>query len=145
MTVLVTGSAGHLGEALMRSLRTKGAQARGLDVKPSPFTECVGSIADRNFIGTCMHGVQSVIHAATLHKPHAATRSAQEFVDTNVTGTLVLLEAASAARVKSFVFTSTTSAFGLAPPKYGRLCKRQSRLSASNACCVRPGRAAFQM
>jgi UDP-glucose 4-epimerase len=114
MTVLVTGSAGHLGEALMRSLRAKGAQARGLDVKPSLFTECVGSIADRNFIGTCMHGVQSVIHAATLHKPHAATRSAQEFVDTNVTGTLVLLEAASAARVKSFVFTSTTSAFGAA-------------------------------
>jgi UDP-glucose 4-epimerase len=114
MTVLVTGSAGHLGEAVMRCLCTKGAQARGLDVKPSPFTECVGSIVDRNFVATCMHGVQSVIHAATLHKPHAATHGAQEFVDTNVTGTLVLLEAASVARVKSFVFTSTTSAFGAA-------------------------------
>jgi UDP-glucose 4-epimerase len=114
MTVLVTGSAGHLGEALMRSLRTKGAQARGLDVQPSPFTECVGSIVDRNFVATSMHGVQSVIHAATLHKPHSATHGAQAFVDTNVTGTLVLLEAASVARVKSFVFTSTTSTFGAA-------------------------------
>src|SRR5207248_5081952 len=38
----------------------------------------------------------------------------QDFVDTNITGTLVLLEAAAAAGVEAFVFTSTTSAFGAA-------------------------------
>ena len=38
----------------------------------------------------------------------------QDFVDTNITGTLVLLEEAAAAGVRSFVFTSTTSAFGRA-------------------------------
>jgi UDP-glucose 4-epimerase len=59
-----------------------------------------------------MDGVTAVIHTATLHKPHVATHSKQAFVDTNVTGTLNLLEAAVAAGVKSFVFTSTTSAFG---------------------------------
>jgi UDP-glucose 4-epimerase len=58
--------------------------------------------------------VQTVVHAATLHKPHVATHTRQEFIDTNVTGTLNLLEAAAAARVASFVFTSTTSAFGTA-------------------------------
>ena len=44
--------------------------------------------------------------------------AAQEFVDTNVTGTLNLLEEAVAAGVGRFVFTSTTSAFGraLTPP-----------------------------
>lgn len=57
-------------------------------------------------------GVTAVIHTATLHKPHVATHSKQAFVETNVTGTLNLLEAAIAAGVKSFVFTSTTSAFG---------------------------------
>jgi UDP-glucose 4-epimerase len=41
-----------------------------------------------------------------------ATHSSQDFVDTNVTGTLNLLEAAVAAGVRCFVFTSTTSAFG---------------------------------
>lgn len=38
----------------------------------------------------------------------------QEFVDTNVTGTLVLLEEAVAAGVESFIYTSTTSTFGAA-------------------------------
>jgi UDP-glucose 4-epimerase len=40
------------------------------------------------------------------------THRKQDFVDTNITGTLNLLEEAVAAGVASFVFTSTTSAFG---------------------------------
>jgi UDP-glucose 4-epimerase len=65
-----------------------------------------------------MSRVRAVIHAATLHKPHIATHSQQDFVDTNVTGTLTLLEEAAAAGVDAFIFTSTTSAFGAAlrPP-----------------------------
>jgi nucleoside-diphosphate-sugar epimerase len=58
--------------------------------------------------------VTSVLHPATLHKPHVGSHRRQEFVDTNITGTLVLLEEAAAAGVSSFVFTSTTSAFGRA-------------------------------
>lgn len=112
MTILVTGSAGHLGEALLRTLRGRGSPARGLDLKPSPFTDGVGSIVDPAFVRRQMDGVTAVIHSATLHKPHVATHSKQDFVDTNVSGTLNLLEAAAAAGVKSFVFTSTTSAFG---------------------------------
>jgi nucleoside-diphosphate-sugar epimerase len=59
-----------------------------------------------------------VLHAATLHKPHVATHSRQDFVDVNVTGTLNLLEEATAAGVTAFVYTSTTSVFGdaLVPP-----------------------------
>jgi UDP-glucose 4-epimerase len=114
MTILVTGSAGHLGEALMRTLRTVGRTAVGVDVKPSGFTTAVGSILDRAFVRRSMQGVQAVLHTATLHKPHVATHSRQEFVDTNVTGTLNLLEEAVAAGVHAFVFTSTTSTFGRA-------------------------------
>ena len=112
MTILVTGSAGHLGEAVLRMLRGRGFPARGIDLKPSPFTDAVGSIVDPDFVRRQMDGVTAVIHTATLHKPHVATHGKQDFVDTNVTGTLNLLEAAVAAGVKSFVFTSTTSAFG---------------------------------
>jgi UDP-glucose 4-epimerase len=114
MTILVTGSAGHLGEALMRSLRDAGRPALGIDILPSPFTDAVGSIGDRDFVARCMNGVRAVIHAATLHKPHVATHSNQDFVATNVAGTLTLLETAAESRVHSFVFTSTTSAFGSA-------------------------------
>ena len=112
MTILVTGSAGHLGEAILRTLRGHGSPARGIDLKPSPFTDAVGSIVDPACARDQMDGVTAVIHTATLHKPHVATHSKQNFIDTNVSGTLNLLEAAAAARVQSFVFTSTTSAFG---------------------------------
>ncbi|UYN93942.1 MAG: NAD(P)-dependent oxidoreductase [Enhydrobacter sp.] len=118
MKVLVTGSAGHLGEALMRVLRERGHDAVGLDLVRSPFTTDVGSIADAACVARSLRGVEAVFHAATLHKPHVATHGRQIFIDTNVTGTLTLLEAAAATRVRAFVFTSTTSAFGdaLVPP-----------------------------
>jgi UDP-glucose 4-epimerase len=116
--ILVTGSSGHLGEALMRTLIAAGKHVVGLDIVPSPFTTVVGSIADPEIVERAMDGVVAVFHSATLHKPHIATHSAKAFVRTNVTGTLALLEAATRARVAAFVFTSTTSTFGdaLAPP-----------------------------
>jgi nucleoside-diphosphate-sugar epimerase len=58
--------------------------------------------------------VGAVLHAATLHKPHIGSHGRQAFVDTNVSGTLTLLEEAVAAGVGSFVFTSSTSVFGRA-------------------------------
>ena len=116
---LVTGSAGHLGEALVRTLRAAGRPARGIDILASPFTDLVGSITEPAFVERCMAGVSDVVHAATLHKPHVATHSRQQFIDVNITGTLHLLEAAVAVGVRSFLYTSTTSTFGdaLVPPE----------------------------
>jgi nucleoside-diphosphate-sugar epimerase len=116
--ILVTGSAGHLGEGLIRVLRADGVEAVGLDVLASPYTDVVGSIADRATVKRAMAGKDAVVHAATLHKPHVGSHNRQEFVDTNVTGTLNLLEEAVAAGLSRFVFTSTTSTFGraLTPP-----------------------------
>jgi UDP-glucose 4-epimerase len=112
LKLLVTGSAGHLGEALVRTLREAGVEAVGLDILPSPFTAAQGSITDREMVRRSMKGAGAVIHAASLHKPHLATHSKQAFIDVNVTGTLVLLEEALAAGVRTFLYTSTTSAFG---------------------------------
>jgi nucleoside-diphosphate-sugar epimerase len=119
MKILVTGSAGHLGEALMRTLRARRIDAVGVDVLASPFTDIVGTIADRPTVEQAMRGVTAVLHAATLHKPHVATHSRQAFVDTNITGTLNLLEAATTRQVSAFIYTSTTSSFGdaLTPPR----------------------------
>lgn len=118
MKILVTGSAGHLGEALMRTLRADGTPVLGIDRLPSPFTDQVGDLADPALVRSVMAGVTQVLHTATLHKPHVETHPRQAFIDTNVTGTLNLLEAAAVAGVAAFVFTSTTSAFGAAlrPP-----------------------------
>lgn len=118
MKVLVTGSAGHLGEALVRTLRDMQYEVISLDILASPFTTHTGSIVDRDFVKSCMQGVQTVFHTATLHKPHVGTHSLQQFIDTNITGTLNLLQESVAAGVESFLFTSTTSVFGdaLVPP-----------------------------
>jgi UDP-glucose 4-epimerase len=114
MRILVTGSAGHLGEALVRVLGDEGHDVIGLDILDSAYTSIVASIADRARVRGCMSGVDAVLHAATLHKPHVGSHDRRAFVDTNVTGTLNLLEEAVAAGVRRFVFTSTTSTFGRA-------------------------------
>jgi UDP-glucose 4-epimerase len=112
--ILVTGSAGHLGEALVRSLREAGEDVVGLDLLDSAYTDVPASVTDRGAVRKAMAGAEAVLHTATLHKPHVMSHARQEFVDTNVTGTLVLLEEAVVAGVGAFVHTSTTSAFGRA-------------------------------
>jgi UDP-glucose 4-epimerase len=114
MKILLTGSSGHLGDGLGRTLRMLGHDVVGLDKAEGEFTTVVGSIADADVVADAMRGVDAVLHTATLHKPHVVTHSRRDFVDTNIVGTLSLLEAAAAARVAAFVYTSTTSVFGRA-------------------------------
>lgn len=128
--ILVTGSAGHLGCALMLSLPSHGYTPVGIDILDSPTTTHVGSITDRAFVASVFERhptIRAVLHVATLHKPHVGSHSKADFIDVNITGTLNLLEEASRLvddegrrRVGAFVFTSTTSTFGKAlSPKAG--------------------------
>ncbi|KJX97210.1 NAD-dependent epimerase like protein [Zymoseptoria brevis] len=124
-TVLVTGSAGHLGHALMISLPTQGYRPIGIDILSSSHTTHVGSIADSSFVASIFSrypSLQHIPHTATLHKPHVDSHAKSEFVETNIRGTLILLElAVESGHIKSFVFTSTTSTFGAAlAPKSGQ-------------------------
>lgn len=123
-TVLVTGSSGHLGAALMLTLPSLGHEPLGLDILPSETTTHVGSIADRDLVTSLFAqnpSIRHIIHAATLHKPHIESHSESAFVETNIQGTVELLEAAGrlGGRIESFVFVSTTSTFGraLSPAK----------------------------
>lgn len=112
MRALVTGSSGHLGEALVRTLRGGGHEVLGLDLLPSPTTDLVGSIFERATVREAIAGAEIVFHTATLHKPHVATHTRRQFVDTNLTGTLNILEEAVAAGTGAVIYTSTTSVFG---------------------------------
>lgn len=114
MKILVTGSAGHLGEALIRTLRNTSHDICGIDIKKSPYTDKVVCVSDRKSVQACMKNVDVVMHTATLHKPHVSTHTRQNFIDTNITGTLNLLEEAVKVKTKAFIFTSTTSVFGRA-------------------------------
>jgi UDP-glucose 4-epimerase len=113
MRILVTGSSGWLGQTLVPRLRGQGDQVIGLDPVPSPHTQIVGSVADRDIVRRAIHefGVDAIVHAGALHKPNIKTHTASDFMAVNVQGTLNLLEEAVApgSRVDRFIFTSTTS------------------------------------
>lgn len=109
MRILLTGSSGWLGRHLAPRLRRDGHEVVGLDPMPGPDTTHRGSIADRACVVAAMAGIEAVIHAGALHKPHVATHAKGEFLAVNVEGTLHLLEAAVAQGVDRFVLTSTTS------------------------------------
>ena len=110
-TILVTGSSGWLGRHIVPMLCARGDRVIGFDAAPSGWTDVVGSVADRAAVDALFesHEIDGVIHAAALHKPDIARYPQQTFVDVNVSGTLALLEAASARPGTPFVFTSTTS------------------------------------
>ena len=111
MKVLVTGSSGWLGRHLVPMLERAGHEPVGLDVAPSPFTDALASVTDREAVDALFdrHRFDGVLHAAALHKPDIARYPQRAFVDVNVAGTLTLLEAASARPGTRFVLTSTTS------------------------------------
>jgi UDP-glucose 4-epimerase len=94
MRVVVTGSSGHLGAALVGALQGENLDVLGLDLRPSPCTAVVGSVVDRAVVRRCLTGADAVLHTASLHQPHLRTHSRQAFVDTNVVGTLNVLEEA---------------------------------------------------
>jgi UDP-glucose 4-epimerase len=113
VNILVTGSSGWLGQALVPRLVRDGHRVIGLDPEAGPTTSVVGSVVDRALVRHIIQneGIEAVVHAAARHKPHIETHDNSEFVAVNVQGTLNLLEEAVApgSRVDRFVFTSTTS------------------------------------
>lgn len=119
MKILVTGSSGHLGEAICRKLRRKQIDFLGIDIKRGEFTNKIDSILERKLVKEVVKDIDFILHTATLHKPHVATHSKQDFVNVNIIGTLNILEEAKLNGVKGFIYTSTTSTFGdmLTPKK----------------------------
>src|SRR5215475_11799043 len=140
MTILVTGSAGHLGEALMRTLLEAGHRPIGIDIKKSGFTDEVGSITDRGFVKQCMRGVHAVLHTATLHKPHIVTHTRQDFVDTNITGTLNLLSEAPAAWITEDVLPVPKNIYGVTKLAAENLCELFHRIRGLSCLILRTSR-----
>ncbi len=104
-TVLVTGSAGRIGRAVVNELSAQGVTVRGLDVVPTPGVESlVGSITDVELLKEAMAGVGTLIHlAATPDDDDFHTK----ILPNNLIGVHEVIEAARAAGVRRYVLAST--------------------------------------
>ncbi len=130
MKVLVTGSDGFIGSHLTEELVKKGYQIKAfvyynsfnnwgwLDTLPKHIMENVevfqGDIRDPNGVEDAIKGVEAVFHLAALIAIPFSYHSPDTYVDTNIKGTLNVLQAARKLETKRVLVTSTSEVYGTA-------------------------------
>lgn len=154
-TVLVTGGAGFIGSSLVRALLTRGQTVRVLDDfssgKPENLADVhgrieliEGSILDDKILGRAMKGADVVFHEAAIPSVPRSIAAPVASHQVNATGTLLVLEAARAHRVRRLVYAGSSSAYGETPtlPKIETMPARPlspyavSKLTGEHYCQV---------
>ena len=104
--VLVTGSAGRIGRAVVRELKARGRPVRGFDLVPTPDADdgIVGDITDAPLVRRAMEGVGSLIHLAAVPDDDDFET---KLAPSNVIGVYQVLEAARQAGVRRLVLGSS--------------------------------------
>ena len=111
MRILVTGSEGFIGKNLMSFLKDKGHTPIGFDIKTDSKRQDVRNI---NNVYHYMekHKIEAVCHHAALPRVMYSIEHPQAVNNTNLVGTLNLLDACVQLKVKRFVFASSCSVYG---------------------------------
>jgi len=128
--VLVTGAGGFIGSHLVEKLLQSGCKVKAfvhynsfnrwgwLDyaaAKSNPDLEIfVGDIRDPNGVREAMKGIEVVFHLAALIGIPYSYHSPDSYVDTNIKGTLNILQAARDSGVEKIIHTSTSEIYGTA-------------------------------
>ncbi len=128
--VLVTGADGFIGSHLTEALVNAGYKVRAfvyynsfnrwgwLDAFPKELLDKIeifaGDIRDPNGVRTAMEGIDTVFHLAALIAIPFSYHSPDSYVDTNVKGTLNILQAARLLGTKRVLVTSTSEVYGTA-------------------------------
>ncbi len=105
-TVLVTGSAGRIGRAVVRELKARGHRVRGFDRVPSPGADesLVGDLANGAAVHAAASGATALVHLA-------ATPDDDDFfsqlLPNNIIGVYHVMEAARAAGIRRVVLASS--------------------------------------
>ena len=106
ISVLVTGSAGRVGQAACEGLLARGHKVRGFDVRQSPGDEqaIMGDISDASQVSKAVAGMEMVVHLA-------ATPDEDDFLGrllpNNIIGLYNVLESARRAHVRRVILAST--------------------------------------
>ena len=151
-SVLVTGADGFIGSHLAERLVAEGARVRAfcvynsrgsagwLDEVPAPTRSALdvrlGDIRDARFVEAAMEGTEIAFHLAALIAIPYSYTAAESFIETNVRGTLNVLEAARRAGARRLVHTSTSEVYGtpeVLPIRETHPLNAQSPYAASKA------------
>jgi len=128
MSVVVTGGAGFIGSNLVRLLVAEGCEVTVLDALTyaghlsslEGVRERIrfirGDVRDAVAVRAALEGAEAVLHLAAESHVDRSILEPRAFLETNVVGTQVLLEAARQAGVRSFVQVSTDEVYGSLGP-----------------------------
>lgn len=130
MRVLVTGADGFIGSHLTEALVRNGYEVRAFvyynsfnswgwldhcaDDVQGKFEVFAGDIRDPHGVKKAMNGCDAVIHLAALIAIPFSYHSPDSYVDTNIKGTLNVLQAARELNVSRVIHTSTSEVYGTA-------------------------------
>lgn len=128
--ILVTGADGFIGSHLVEALLAKGCDVRAfvlynsfgsrgwLDTLPQEQRKSIdvfaGDVRDPNGVRAAMKGCGVVLHLAALIAIPYSYHSPDTYVDTNVKGTLNIVQAARDLAVERVIVTSTSEVYGTA-------------------------------
>ncbi len=128
--ILITGADGFIGSHLTEAMVQAGAEVRAfvlynslgqtgwLDQIPKAIRQEIeifsGDIRDAHRVSQAMTGIETVCHLASLIAIPYSYRSPDSYVETNIRGTLNLVQSALDAEVTSFIHTSTSEVYGTA-------------------------------
>tara|TARA_R110001632_G_scaffold186410_2_gene306800 strand:- start:4568 stop:5554 length:987 start_codon:yes stop_codon:yes gene_type:complete len=128
--ILVTGADGFIGSHLVEYLVSKGYEVRAfcyynsfnswgwLDSFPKELLDKIeiftGDIRDANGVRTAMKDIDIVYHLAALIAIPFSYHSPDSYIDTNIKGTLNVLQAARDYNIERVIVTSTSEVYGTA-------------------------------
>src|SRR6266705_4948528 len=128
--VLVTGASGFIGSHVVERLVQVGAQVRAfvhynsrndwglLELLPKETLEHIevfpGDLTDAALVYKAVAGCQIVFHLGALIAIPYSYQAPQQFIDTNVKGTLNILQACLGQHVDKVIHTSTSETYGSA-------------------------------
>jgi NAD dependent epimerase/dehydratase len=154
--VLVTGADGFIGSHLVEALVREGAKVRALvqynsfnswgwldsldSVTLTAIDVFPGDVRDPDQMREALAGIQAVFHLAALISIPFSYQAPASFVDTNVKGTLNVLQAAREAKTERVLVTSTSEVYGTAirvPMDESHPFQAQSPYSASKIAADR--------